>query len=202
MYRIDITLQNGFCANQPIMLDALIRLFMEYEGIEQNPIEFDQEIGIYKASCLLIPNEYTEKVQIIRSQINANSLKRLNTKSADRKIKIASGKFKHRQVPFKKMITKKVVAFFDGDYKQVDFLLKKHLASIGVKNNINGIVESVSISKEYGFSFYDKLLRPLPLAFAESKGFSGQIRPTRKLPPYFLNSDQEPCVCPDFQIEL
>lgn len=201
MYKVVFELHNAVNANYPILLDALLMEFASYEDDKSIGIDFNNKIGCHTASCIFFEDILSEKSRIIRSKFKEERMHLMPEKQRSQKIKIASGAYKQKQVVMNRFIAKSAFAYFDGDKDRVQYLLSKHLYSIGVKSNQSGVIKSFKI-EVCDIDFYNHLLRPLPFDFATQKGFSGQIREERLMPPYYLKSDKVLCICPDFVVSF
>jgi hypothetical protein len=214
MHKINFTLNHTILQTSAHMLDGILartwlmqqhpELFSEKPMYEKGelfdfansdfPIKFDSEVGCFLASQIFLTGNIQE--------FTTSEKKRFNEKRAwfvgDKEktaVDTQRGEYKSASVPRAGYVATKAVAFFEGDVEQVERLLKS-VVGIGKK-----------VSKGYGWlrgatiepcegQFWDKHLRPTPLKFATEKGFAGQIRNIRLLPPYHQFIDAQPCICP------
>jgi hypothetical protein len=128
------------------------------------PIEFDNELNLYKASCgFYFGKESTEKWY---KRWDDKNTAYVDTKN---KIMTGRGKYKNYAMPIKICHANKITFFAKADKKEMQRLLDKHIYSLGKKNSQGyGIVRKwviTEIDRDNSFVFKNgNLSRQIPLA--------------------------------------
>jgi CRISPR type IV-associated protein Csf3 len=216
MYKVTFKIKHSVIQYEPTMFDSFIaglylnaKYPMEYvqkpaylqseiydfASDPDFPIEFDKEVGVFKASCIFLEKPQKEFVVIERKKWNEANHWRIRGKAL-KPIDTISGEYKAASVVRTAHLCNTATAFFEGNVDAVSELLGNAFA-VGKKAAKGyGWIDLMEIT-EADFSFYDKLLRPLPMLFASKKSFTGSVSNTRLVPPYHQNTGAVPCICPE-----
>jgi CRISPR type IV-associated protein Csf3 len=220
MYKITFSLNHTILQTTPHMLDGILartwlmqnrpELYSEKPMYEKGelfdfaksdfPIEFDDQVGCFLASQIFLVGKTQEFVTSEKKRFNEKRSWLVCEKDQGTAVDTQRGEYKSASVPRVGFVATSAVAYFEGNAEQVAELLK-NIVGLGKKvSKAYGWLRGSTIEEVEG-EFWDKHFRPTPLIFAQQRGFSGQIRNIRLVPPYHQFIDAVPCICPPIKLD-
>jgi CRISPR type IV-associated protein Csf3 len=218
MYKITFSLNHTILQTTPQMLDAVLaKIWLQKYHPEQFsnkplyredeifdfvnsdfPIEFDKEVGIFKASQIFLSGNVQEFVTSEKKRWNEQGHWRLSEKEQS-SVDTQRGFMKSANIPRAGYVCTQAEAYFCGNKDKVEELLKDCLGLGKKVVKGYGWIRSYKI-EAVDFNFYDKHLRPLPMQLCTKLSFSGQVRTMRLTPPYHQYFNAELCICPNITL--